>query len=133
MPVKNTDQTLEPQVLDQQALAQLQQLGRNAGLDDFLARLARSSLEKPPAFSHWRRALAASDARALGSMAQSLRGTFGSLGAVRLAKYCSELERLAEQGDIERCGARLDALQQEYQRVETALRMISSSSWAPSC
>ncbi len=62
-------------------------------------------------------------------VAPSRKGTFATFGAFRQSEFLSEVEKLAEKGVLVRCCTRLGDLQQEYERVESALRMIPSTSW----
>jgi CheY-like chemotaxis protein len=63
-------------------------------------------------------ALAAGDAEACGRLLHGMRGSAGYLGEAELHQLCSELERDADLGDLERVAARLPELLAMLARFE---------------
>lgn len=91
-------------VLDQEALNALRSL-QDDDDDDLLGELIDLFLQDAPArMTVIRDAVAREDWQALSAAAHSLKGSCGSLGAVRMAELCGRLERYGRSG-----GTRADA------------------------
>lgn len=63
----------------------------------------------------------AQDLAALRSAAHGLKGNAGGLGAKRLARLCASMEKGAREGNADAAFQWLEAVQDEFTRVETAL------------
>ena len=69
-----------------------------------------------------RRALAASDMKALERAAHQLKGSCGSFGALGMVRLCMTLEALARLGPQHEAADRLRDLEEEFQRVQAFLK-----------
>ena len=80
-------------VLDSATLETLRGL-QEEGEDDLLSELIDLFLQDAPTrVAHLRQAIECEDWPAVASWAHSLRGSCGSLGALRMAEVCARLER----------------------------------------
>jgi len=103
----------------------LQDLKDMAGDDasEMLAELIDSYLEDaPPKLQGISRAINTKDAEALRNYAHALRSLSVTIGAVSLARICTELEAIGRSGTISRASTLVEKLDTEYQRVQTALQ-----------
>ncbi len=111
-------QILDPNTLD--ALRGLEE----GGDDDLLGELIDLFFEDAPGrIAGMRDAVTREDWPALASWAHSLKGSCGSLGAVRMADLCARLERLGRTGgDRFEAELTLRELEGQYALVGDALR-----------
>lgn len=106
------------EILDPSTLESLRGL-QEEGNDDLLVELIDLFLEDAPRrIDSMRDAIAREDWPALTSWAHSLRGSCGSLGALRLAELCARLEQLGRVG-----GGRPDA-ELVYRELEGQYRLV---------
>jgi len=111
--------------VDPETLERMRALGRAAGRD-----LLRQMVETfccRPHIEELREAMAAGDHRSLELRAHSLKGSAGTLGALRLAELCGELELSARGGVPQLFAGRIDALEEEYLRVLAELQAATGS------
>ncbi len=107
------------QVLDGERLAKLRELGRIQGRDvlgDIM-----EAFESQDYVTEIRSALAAGDWPRAEWRTHTLKGTSAILGAARLANLCDELEHVLRVGGVEACGGLLDAMEEEGQKILSAL------------
>ena len=105
-------------VLDPGTLESLRELQED-GDDDLLVQLIDLFLEDAPRrIAGMRDAIAREDWAALTAFAHSLRGSCGSLGALRLAELCARLENVGRVG-----GGRPDA-ELVYRELEGQYRLV---------
>jgi PAS domain S-box-containing protein len=105
----------ERQSVDTTTLDKLRALGQAAGRD--LLREVIETFRSRPHIADLREALASGDRKTLEIRAHSLKGSAGTLGALRLAALCEELERSARSGDPEPSTHQIDAIEEEHDRV----------------
>jgi HPt (histidine-containing phosphotransfer) domain-containing protein len=98
----------------------------------FLAELVDTYLaDSPPLFATMRAALAADDRVALRRAAHTLKSTSTSLGALRLAATCREIESHAADGEGAWLAVRIEAAATEYAGANAALRSRVDDTPAP--
>ncbi len=68
-----------------------------------------------------RQAILGQDVRQIRALAHAIRGSSGSLGALRLAELAGAVEKLAKAEDFDSARQQLPALQDEFERVKVAL------------
>jgi HPt (histidine-containing phosphotransfer) domain-containing protein len=106
-------------VLDPHTLASLRGLDEE---DDLLHQLIELFLTDAPArMARMREAIARADWRALGDYAHSLKGSCGTLGALRMAELCDWLERHDHRAAAAAAEMACEELAMQYERVRTAL------------
>jgi PAS domain S-box-containing protein len=105
----------ERQSVDTAVLDRLRTLGQAAGRD--VLREVIEAFRSRPHIADLRESLANGDRKALEIRAHSLKGSSGTLGALRLAALCDELERSARSGDPEPSAHQIDAIEEEHDRV----------------
>ncbi|MEO1086147.1 MAG: Hpt domain-containing protein [Acidobacteriota bacterium] len=109
-------------LLDVATLETLAELGERRGRN-LLAQLAELFREQgPKAFATMRRAVADADMKVIRETAHSLKGSYRSLGTVRLANLSAELERLGRREQLDGVGDLLDDLEDSFTATEEALR-----------
>jgi HPt (histidine-containing phosphotransfer) domain-containing protein len=89
--------------------------------------LATYRQDAPDLIAALQAAQAPVDADALRRAAHSLKSTSASVGAIRLAAACKELEVLAKDGDLTQAAARITRIEAEYAAVEAALQVYQTS------
>ena len=115
-------ETVSEAVLEPEPIARLREMGRALG-GDVPRRILELYLGDSPArMAGLRQALAAGDRKAMETAAHALKGSSANLGASALAEQCHQLERLCRDAIPADAGAKLDALEAEYARVELAMR-----------
>jgi HPt (histidine-containing phosphotransfer) domain-containing protein len=77
--------------------------------------------ETPERLTALRRAASAGDARGVKSVAHTIKGSCGYLGATGLVALCRELELLSQSGAVAAAGPVLEQIDAEFQRVQAAL------------
>jgi CheY-like chemotaxis protein/HPt (histidine-containing phosphotransfer) domain-containing protein len=105
--------------IDPDRLASLRALGAAAGQDLLGELLARFRTQAQ--VIELRRALDAGDRAQLRFVAHSLKGSSGTLGAMRLSRLSAQLEEQAESAPLDACAEQLALLGEEYLRVLTQL------------
>jgi CheY-like chemotaxis protein/HPt (histidine-containing phosphotransfer) domain-containing protein len=106
--------------LERAAIDNLLELG-GSGL---LSELAETfSGDTRSALSALREAAAASEARSVESIAHSLKGSSGSMGAQRMSAICAELQDVGASGDLPSVPGLLERLEEEFGRVRAALEV----------
>jgi CheY-like chemotaxis protein/HPt (histidine-containing phosphotransfer) domain-containing protein len=106
--------------LDQVVVDGLLEMG-GSGL---LSELAEAfSGDTRSALSALRDAATASDAQSVKSIAHTLKGSSGSMGAQRMSAICAELEDVGASGDLPGVPGLLERLEEEFGRVRTALEV----------
>ncbi|MGB6301847.1 MAG: response regulator [Rivularia sp. (in: cyanobacteria)] len=109
-------------VIDTQILQELKDMAGDDG-DEMLAELIDSYLEDAaPKLQEIRRAIDKYDAEYLRNSAHTLRSLSVTIGAVLLARVCTELETIGRSGTTSNTSTLLKQLDTEYQRVKTVLQ-----------
>ena len=72
-------------------------------------------------------AVGAKDAALVGRLAHTMKGSAGNLGARGMAAICAEVEAHAAVGDFNSAPTRVCELDQEFDRVRSALIAISKA------
>ena len=94
------------------------------GGPELLSKLAETfSGETSSALSALREAVAASDAQFVKSIAHTLKGSSGSMGAQRMSAICAELQDVGASGDLPSVPGLLERLEEEFGRVRAALEV----------
>jgi CheY-like chemotaxis protein/HPt (histidine-containing phosphotransfer) domain-containing protein len=94
------------------------------GGPELLSKLAETfSAETSTALSALREAVAASDAQSVKSIAHTLKGSSGSMGAQKMSAICAELEDAGASGDLPKVTGLLARLETEFGRVRVALEV----------
>jgi len=107
--------------LDVGTLAQLSAIQRN-GRPGFMDQVITLFLLTAPSMIKDLQVAAGTDeVVALHHVSHSLRSCSAVIGALSLASLCEELEAVARDGSVSDANARIGAISQEYNRVETAL------------
>ena len=107
------------QALDGERLVELRELGRAQGRD--VLGDVMETFESQAYVSEIRSALDAGDWQRAEWRTHTLKGTSAVLGATRLASLCDELEHVLRTGGVEACAGLLDTMEEEGQRVLSAL------------
>jgi len=109
---------MEP--LDPEVFGQLRQVdGGNGG---FLAVLIDKFLQEAPSrLAVLSESADRGDKEPLVKAAHSLKGSAGTLGARGLSEMCAGLEECGKAGRMSEVGLRLEAIQEEFDRVRRAL------------
>jgi HPt (histidine-containing phosphotransfer) domain-containing protein len=72
-----------------------------------------------------RNALREEDAVSLARLAHAMKGSAANLGARGMAAICADVEACAAEGDLKAAPVRVGALDQEFDRVRSALVTIA--------
>ncbi len=124
----NTDSrqpAVSPSCIDQEVLDTIRQLQR-PDQPDFLNKLITIFLTNSPVLVKLiKQAVADDDHEALWQAAHSLKSSSATLGALRLAAICHELETIGRGQQLEQCPHLRDQLETEYLLVERKLLSIS--------
>ena len=108
--------------MDPKVLASLRELG-DAGLVCELAGMfVRDATDRLAALQ---RAVGSGDAATVDRTAHTLKGSAANMGATALAKISADLQDAGERGDLERAGALLEALEEEFERVRPELEFVA--------
>jgi HPt (histidine-containing phosphotransfer) domain-containing protein len=83
--------------------------------------------DTPIGLERLRDAVGAKDAALVSRLAHMMKGTAGNLGARGMAAICAEVEAHAAVGDIKSAPTRVYELNQEFDRVRSALIAISKA------
>jgi HPt (histidine-containing phosphotransfer) domain-containing protein len=111
-------------VLDPDVVGRLRQL-TPPGEPDVLTEILRLFLDDVPRrIETLRAATAAGDAIAVQRAAHSLKGSSGNIGARALYDVCRKLDDTAKAGNLVRLQPLVDALADEYTKVETEIRSL---------
>ncbi|HEY4824389.1 MAG TPA: Hpt domain-containing protein [Solirubrobacteraceae bacterium] len=112
--------------LDEAVMARL--LQSVGGDPEFLAELIGDYVTDAPAQLESLRLTAASgDAVGARRAAHTLKGNARTFGAVQLASLCEETEAAAAAGHLDIVLARVEAIEQEWARVQTACLVFQKS------
>jgi PAS domain S-box-containing protein len=107
---------LSPEALDN--LRALQRVGK----PDVVSKVVRMYLSHAPTLLETLHETAAQgEASALEHAAHSLKSSSGSVGAVRLAALCKDVEAMGRAGDVDHAAGVLAAIDEEYAAVREAL------------
>ena len=110
------------EVLDPDRLAELGRLDSSGNGSALVGRLAECFLARAPAdLADLRVAVQRGDATAVAQIAHRLKGAAGTLGSAGLVDLCQELEALARAGALPPADDLLWRLEQEFDRVTSAL------------
>ncbi len=101
--------------LDPGRLHGLRELGKLGGSNLLATVITR--FQEQPLLTALRQDLTAGDRSALMLHAHTLKGSSGALGALRLARLCADLEKVASTDDLAACATRVEELAEEYRRV----------------
>jgi HPt (histidine-containing phosphotransfer) domain-containing protein len=109
-------------ILDQETIDTL--IGMTG--EDFIQELVEAYIEdSPQLFTHMRSSLMNEDPEGFRRSAHSLKTSSASLGALDFSEHARELEMLGKNNNLSGAGARIDALEVEYQEVEKALKELA--------
>ena len=108
-------------LLDIQTLESLAMLGERRGKDLLGQLVALFSDQGPKSFKQLRQALAEGDATTVSETAHSLKGSYRSLGTVRLAQISETLERRGREGQLDGLDAELSELEETFSVTERQL------------
>lgn len=110
-----------PDILDSRLLGQLQELHRHSG-SDFLQRVVATFLASAlPAPAALRVALDAPNTHEASSIAHRLKGSSGSVGALRLSDLCAQIEASLDARDLDAATDLIGPLEAESRLVHLAL------------
>jgi len=91
---------------------------------DFASRIIRLYLDGTPgALTELRTAALTGDVPVLRTSIHNLLSASAALGAVRLAALCHDMDMVLRAGSVPDAAERVEAISEEYKRVEIALRM----------
>jgi two-component system sensor histidine kinase/response regulator len=108
--------------LDKSTIDYLKSLRRGDG-PSVLERAANMYLDSAPTvLEELQRAIAGGDASAVWKIAHSLKSSSASLGAKELAQQIGDMEGRARQNDLVEADSRFARIQNEFQKVSSALR-----------
>ena len=99
----------------------IQQMGQPDIVVEIIESYLKSAL---PLVQKMRAALALGDGGALWRAAHTMKSSSGSVGAMKMAKICQELERKGRAKELEGCDLLFDELVRESSHVENELRNI---------
>jgi two-component system sensor histidine kinase/response regulator len=107
--------------IDAKALEEIRALQRT-GTPDLLEKIVDRFLKDAPRLVHsMREAVATANGDALRRAAHTLKSSSGTLGAIRLAQYCREIESRAKSGRLADAGQWLSMAESELALVRVAL------------
>jgi two-component system, sensor histidine kinase and response regulator len=107
----------EENPLDRSVFAGLREL-QDEGEPDILNELIELFLtDVPPQLAALREAVEAGDAHSVERIAHTLKGSCGSMGAVRMEAICAELEEIGRSEDLATAPVRISKLEEEFGRV----------------
>ena len=107
----------EMAILDKDVIAGLKEL-LGEGFVMLVDRFASDGAER---FERMQQALVSNNAEALYGEAHGLKGSCRNVGAMLLAQYCQDLERISEQGELPQHQALLDQANHAFDQVNAAL------------
>jgi HPt (histidine-containing phosphotransfer) domain-containing protein len=112
--------------LDEAVLAEL--LESVGGDREFLAELVGDCLaDAPMQLESLRQTASSGDAAGARRAAHTLKGNGRTFGAAELASLCEEVEAAAGAGDLDTVLARVDGIEREWARVQTAFLVLRDS------
>lgn len=110
-----------PGPLDPGVIAELRDLQKSTS-PTFLAELIDLFLQRlDESLPKMRKALAERDLESLVTVSHTLKGTCGSVGALRMSGMCSRLNQAARQGQWEEAERRITEVEDEGRLVRAAL------------
>src|SRR5205085_6385792 len=113
------------EAVDARALAALRDL-QSAGRPDILAELIAVYLrDTPPRLAALREAVARVDAEAVRREVHSLKGSSSQIGAVQMARLCTDLEHQAGTTDLGGAAESLRRLDEAFGRVRARLQALA--------
>jgi len=105
--------------LDQSVLEGLRELQEEGG-PDILNELIELFLDDvPPQLVVLREAVEGGNADSVERVAHTLKGSCGTMGAIRMAKVCEQLQEVGASEDLMKAPTLLDQLETEFDRVRT--------------
>lgn len=75
----------------------------------------------PPLIKALREAIKAGDALTVETVAHTIKGSCGNMGATGMSTICAELEGVGRSGELEHAPVLVDRLEVEFERVRSAL------------
>ena len=109
--------------LDLAKFQYFRRLGAQTGDVSLLAKVVSGYLDRTPVqVEELKRALVAGDASSAAKTAHALKGSSGTLGALKLAALCGEIEDLAMAEDLARSESLCEQVDAELARTSLALR-----------
>ncbi len=107
--------------VDQAVLGRLRQL--DAEVPGFFSEVVATFLrETPSRIERLVAAVESAEATAAQRAAHGLKGSAGTIGALRMASLCEEIERQAGSGDLSICQLSMTALEEEFRSVKEILQ-----------
>jgi two-component system, sensor histidine kinase and response regulator len=113
---------IDPAVLE--ALRQLNQAGEPDVVQEVLTLFVSEAPSRIRAISA---AVEAGDPEAVHRSAHTLKGAAGTIGAAALQAECLALEQMGKRNTLQDASRRLEAMHQEYRRVEAEIDQLLSS------
>ncbi len=109
-------------VLDPEVIASLRELGGDDDPDMFAELVELFLSDTPERIQALEAALESSDAHAIEAAAHALKSSCGNLGALGLSELFRKIEQCGKQADLESVSSLVGKSQDEFKRVEEALR-----------
>ncbi len=122
-PMSNSQfQASTPAEIKERMLVELQQsMGDMA--EELLPELIPMLLEDAPTMlSKLRQAINAGDSSRVRELAHTFKGSCASMGIVKLAGYCQEIENMGRNNQLKMAPAKLAHAEAEYEQVKETLR-----------
>jgi PAS domain S-box-containing protein len=112
--------------LDETVISGLREL-QDEGGPDIIAELSGMFLQDAGLrLGEMREALEAADPAALRRAAHTLKGSSGSLGAMRMSELCAELQEMGDSGGLSGTQMKLEELQQAFEAVRPELESLGA-------
>ena len=110
--------------LDPQVVEELRALdgGKGVILGEVLSLFARDT---PGRLAQLRAAVSSGDLATIASIAHSLLGSCGSVGAVPMSATCAQLGPSARDGDVAACAGLVERLAREFEVVQRSVPRLS--------
>lgn len=108
-------------ILDEARLAELTELGGEALVVELMQTF---QIDVPQQLASLREAFDARDAAMVQMIAHTIKGACRNIGAMQLAAYCQSLEYAAKTGDLTNASDLISSIENEFSRVELALRSL---------
>ncbi|MES9815331.1 MAG: EAL domain-containing protein [Candidatus Thiodiazotropha sp.] len=116
----------ESDILDQNQLRQLRELGNKSGRDVLGKSIAIYLRQTPDDISRLQSALDARDAKEIRAIAHSLKSGSANLGATRFSRLCAELELLARNDQLADAPGLIANIQQSLPDVLSAMAAVGT-------
>jgi CheY-like chemotaxis protein len=108
--------------LDRSVLEGLRELQEEGELDIIAELIELFSSDVPPQLVALREAVEGGNAHLVERIAHTLKGSCGNMGAIRMAKFCEQLQEVGASQDLVKVPGLLDQLEAEFHRVCSMLQ-----------